>query len=111
MSYALENALFQWDEGERRLRDSEPRERAALDRAVFAVLDELRRRLGSSFTIAELADLYATDPDWAHAIAQRHAVTTESSSAVDAAFGRYAREASDFAGGRTREAPERPRDR
>ena len=103
MSYALENALFQWEEGERRLRDLEPRERIALARAVFAVTDELRRRLGSAFSVGELADLYATDPDWATALAQRYSPATDSAWAVDAAFNRYAREAVDFAGGRARD--------
>ena len=101
MSYALENALFQWEEGERRLRELEPRRRAALERVVLAVTDELRRRLGS-FNVGELANLYASDPDWAMALAQRHSTATETPWAVDAAFHRYAREASDFAGGRAR---------
>ena len=103
MSYALENALFQWEEGERRLRDLEPRERAALERAVLTVIDELRRRLGSSFGVGELADLYASDPDWATSLAQRHTPATDSAWAVDAAFNHYAREAVDFAGGRARD--------
>ena len=108
MSYALENALFQWEEGERRLRELEPRERSALERAVWAVIDELRRRLGSTFEVAELADLYASDPDWATALAQRHSPAADSAWAVDAAFNRYAREAVDFAGWRTRDPHEGP---
>ena len=57
MSYALENALFQWEEGERRLREAEGARRPGLERAVRAVLDELRKRLGSRFSLAELADV------------------------------------------------------
>ena len=53
-------------------------------------MEELRRRLGSTFTLEELADLYASSPDLG-------AVPTW---LVDAAFSRYAREATDFAGGR-----------
>ena len=94
MSYALENAIFQWEEGERRLREAEPPERVRLQRASERVLDALRKKLGSEFTIQELSDLYASEPDW----------TTEAipAPAVDAAFARYAREAADFGGGRPR---------
>lgn len=95
MSYAIENALFQWEDGLRCLR-----ERPALQRAVDGVLDELRRRLGSSFTLEELAELYARDSDATLAVAERSGAAGDASSVVDAAFGRYAREASDYAGGR-----------
>lgn len=53
-------------------------------------MEQLRRRLGSTFTLEELAELYASSPD----------MGTDASWLVDAAFGRYAREATDFAGGR-----------
>ena len=95
MTYALENALFQWEEGERRIRDADPADRARLQRAAEAVLDGLRQRLGSEFSIQELGDLYASQPDWT-----ADAIPT---AAVDAAFARYAREASDFGGGRPRQ--------
>ena len=103
MPYAVENALFQWEEGERRVRE-DPR----LEGAVHAVLDELRRRLGGSFEIAELADLYARDTDWATPIAQARAGASAASFVTDAAFGRYAREARDYAGGTTRPRNPRP---
>ena len=38
----------------------------------------------------------------------RHAAGTDSAAVVDAAFARYAREASNFAGGRPRESHDRP---
>ena len=100
MPYAIENALFQWEEGERRLRESEDPVRHQLEDAVLVVLAELRRRLGSSFTLSELADLYGGGVDWAHDLAQRAGAGTDSSWVVDTAFGRYAREASDYGGGR-----------
>ena len=103
MAYALENALFQWEEGERRLRDAPPLERSDLERATDAVGAELRRRLGSSFTVDELAEFYAGGVDWASDIAQRDSAGTDSAWVVDAAFGRYAREAINFGGGRLRE--------
>jgi hypothetical protein len=59
-------------------------------------VEELRKRLGSRFTLEELADLYASSPDFG----------ADPAWLVDAAFGRYAREASDFAGGRHLSDPE-----
>ena len=97
MAYALENAFDQWGEGERRVR-GEPH----LERAVRAVVEELRRRLGSAFEVAELAELYATDTDWAADLAREHSAGGDAAFAVDAAFNRYAREAVDYAGGRRR---------
>lgn len=95
-----------WREGERRLAEVEaPRERAALERVVDAVVDELRRRLGGPFTVDELARLYVRDGiDWCFEVAARVApnepaawdVTTVSG----AGFARYVRQASDFGGGR-----------
>ena len=64
--------------------------------------DELRRRLGSSFELAELIALYAQGTDWADEVAARNRAGSDTGEVVDAAFGRYAREAADFAGGRMR---------
>ena len=102
MTYAIENALFQWEEGERRVREAAGADRVPLERAVGVVLEELRRRLGSSYTIEELAGFYAGGVDWAADIAQREWPRADSSWVVDAAFGRYARGAVDFGGGRRR---------
>ena len=99
MSYAIENALFQWEEGERRVREVDGPRRAPLERAAGLVLDELRRRLGSRFTLEELSDLYAGSADWASEVARRAFAGTESPWVVDAAFARYAREATDYGGG------------
>ena len=104
MPYAIENALFQWEEGERRLRQAEDPARHQLEDAVHVVLAELRRRLGSSFTLSELADLYGSGVDWAHDLALRAGASTDSSWVVDAAFSRYSREAADYGGGRRHEA-------
>ena len=108
MPYAVENALYQWREGERRLSDAPEPAQADLDRAADAVVEELRRRLGSSFMVDELADLYARDTDWALDLARRHAAGTDAASVVDAAFARYLREAKNYAGGRPRERHEKP---
>jgi hypothetical protein len=102
VAYGIENARFQWEGGERRLRQADEADRVDLERATLVVRDELRRRLGSTFSIAELAEFYGAGTDWADDIAQRQGAGAESSTVVDAAFNRYAREAADYAGGRVR---------
>ena len=108
MSYAVENALYQWREGERRLAHAPEPAKDDLDLATDVVVEELRRRLGSSFVVDELADFYGRDTDWALEIARRNAAGTDAASVVDAAFARYVREAKDYAGGRPREKHEKP---
>ena len=93
--YPIDNAIFRWEEGERRLRAADDATRRRLDRSADAVLDELRRRVGSMFTLAELAALYGSGTDWASDIAN---VGGDSEAVVDAAFGRYARSAADYVG-------------
>jgi hypothetical protein len=103
VAYPLENALFQWEEGWRRLQEiSDPRARRLADRLVDAVREELRRRIGATFTAAELADLYGRGTDWCLqlAIDVAPAVESDAQSLADAAFWLYLRGAGDFAGGR-----------
>ena len=83
--------MFQWEQGARQLREADTRE---ANRRMNHVLDELRRRLGSSFSAEELADLYGQDTGWADELAGME------SWIVDAAFHRYLREARNYAGGR-----------
>jgi hypothetical protein len=108
MAYSLDNALFQWREGERRVADAPEPARADLESAVAIVVDELRKRLGSSFVLDELADMYGEGTDWATGLADRRGAGTDAAIVADAAFARYAREASNYAGGRARERHERP---
>jgi hypothetical protein len=103
MGYPLENALFQWEEGYREyqaLRD--PSARRLADRVIGVVREELRRRIGPTFTAGELADLYGTGTDWCLQIAIDVAPAAEgdAQSLADAAFWLYLRGAGDFAGGR-----------
>ena len=110
MDPRLESALLQWEEGHRALESARSDARAyrALGRAVVAVQDELRKRLGSTFSIAELAALYGDHLDWAEELAMARAGEarlSETSTVVDAAFYLYMREAADFAGGSVRPRP------
>jgi hypothetical protein len=72
------------------------------------VVEALRRRLGSSFLVNELADFYGRDTDWALELARHNAAGTDAASVVDAAFARYVREAKDYAGGEPRETHQKP---
>lgn len=103
MAYPLENALFQWEEGRRSLQAiDDPRQRRLADRVVDALREELRRRIGPTFSAAELADLYGQGTDWAQQVALDVAPAAEgdAQSLADAAFWLYLRGATDFAGGR-----------
>src|SRR5438067_10208994 len=93
MPYPVRNAVFQWEDGARRLQAAEGRERVRLERREALILDELRRRLGSTFSVEELADFYGQGTSWADEL------TGTNGWLVDAAFGRYAREAKNYAGG------------
>ena len=46
----FEDAIGLWREGQRRMADADPALRPALERVTDAIVDELRRRLGGSFT-------------------------------------------------------------
>lgn len=103
VSYPLENALFQWEEGWRALQAIEdPRPRRLADRVVEAIREELRRRIGPTFAATELAELYGRGTDWCLQVAIDVAPAAEgdAQSLADAAFWLYLRGATDFAGGR-----------
>ncbi len=104
MSYPLANALYQWEEGARELASiDDARDRRQADRVIDAIRLELRRRIGPTFSAAELADLYGEGTDWAQQIALDVApgAEGEAQTLADAAFWAYLRGAGDFAGGRT----------
>jgi len=96
-----------WRDGERRLARADPRLAPWLARVTEALVSELRRRLGGSFTTAELAGLYSQGTDWCFDVAARVAPGEPEAwdlpTVAGAAFARYAREASDY-----RPAAERP---
>ena len=96
----VDSARHDWEEGQRRF------EAEALDAARAAALhaqrdEELRRRVGSTFTRAELAAAYA-DSDWwlSEVIEERvpsRGWARTASVAGDAAFHVYSRQALDYA--------------
>ena len=104
----FETAIQEWQEGTRRLEATPDRERAALELVTDAAVAELRRRLGSAYTVDELVSLYDEGTSWILDLAYR--VAPEAPWAWDerivagAAFARYVRGASDFAGGRRLES-------
>jgi hypothetical protein len=106
VAYPLDNAIFQWEEGASRLRDlsSDPRAARTAHRAVEAIRDELRRRIGPTFSSQELAELYGRGTDWcleaARHAAPMAAVDLDPQAIVDGAFYLYLRGAKDYSGGR-----------
>jgi hypothetical protein len=102
---SFESAYAQWQDGLRRLADAAPEERRMLERVTRAIEDELRRRLGGAFTSGELAALYEGEgtgwcTDLAVTVAPEDPYAWDARTVADAAFGRYLRGATDFAGGR-----------
>ena len=94
----LDYARLQWHEGDRRLAELGPDGRRVFERVVEKLVAELRRRLGSSFTAAELVELYDGSNAWTMPIAIRVAPAEPRAWeqwVADAAFHRYLREASD----------------
>jgi len=104
VTYPLANALFQWEEGWRQLQAlADPGRRRLADRVVEAVREELRRRIGPTFTAAQLAELYGHGTDWCLQVAIDVAPAAEgdAQALADAAFWLYLRGARDYAGGRS----------
>ncbi len=101
---SFDAATYQWHQGERRVREASPEQRALLERVVERTVAELRRRLGGPFSADELVGLYDEQGTaWVMDIAARVAPEDPwawDQRVADAAFGRYLREATDFAGGR-----------
>jgi hypothetical protein len=98
------NARLQWDEGVRRFeatRDDGARYRQ-LGSLVDAVQDELRRRVGQTFTLAQLADAYEGSEDWVRDVvldstpSRARAGLRDTALVQDAAFALYARGATDY---------------
>ena len=95
---AVESARQQWATGHRRLAAQ------ADDRGLYLrlldlvglVLDELNRRVGQTFTIAELADAYEDADRWLIDVLGSGPGTDYLALVEDAAFHLYARGAVDY---------------
>ena len=100
----FEDVIGLWREGQRRLAQADPSDRPALERVTEEIVHELRRRVGGSFTTEDLARFYGdAGTDWCFEIATRVAPGNpeawDLTTVAGAAFARYVREASDYAGG------------
>lgn len=95
-------ARQQWEEGYRRLEReaADPARHARLLEQVELLTGELRRRVGGTFTLTELAEAYRGAERWAQAVLAerdpRPGWAGFVSTSVDAAFHLYARGAQDY---------------
>jgi hypothetical protein len=74
MNATVESARRDWEDGYRSFQEQarDPARADLLHRQLNAVLEELRRRIGGVFTLAELADAYAGAERWSRvAVAER----------------------------------------
>ena len=102
MAAVLEHARQEWQEGHRRLQalSGDAGLYRRLLHQVDAVTDELRRRVGQTFTLAELADAYAGVDAWGWEVLARKSGPADLAHAAmveDAAFYLYSRGAVDYA--------------
>lgn len=97
---AVRLARSQWEEGSRRFDEAVSLDRRLLD-AFDVVSDDLRKRVGQTFTLEELAEAYDTAEHWARAAVADHAAfpgwPRRLIEVLDAAFHVYARGATDYA--------------
>jgi hypothetical protein len=96
-------ARREWADGDRRFGEAarDPATADSLHAQRDAVLEELRRRLGPTFTLAELAEAYAGSERWLRQVVEERAPSRgwarTVSLAGDAAFHAYSRQAQDYA--------------
>jgi alcohol dehydrogenase class IV len=101
MASVLETTRREWEEGNRRLQaaasDDARYERMLTE--VDVVLEQLRRRVGQTFTLDELASAYADADRWVQAALDDAAAPgwpARSTTVQDAAFHIYSRGAVDY---------------
>jgi len=85
----------EWTDGARRFEEyrDDPRHYRLLVEQLEAVLDELRKQIGQTFTLAELANAYRDSERWAHDIVVS---PRDLSIVLAAAFHSYQRGALDY---------------
>ncbi len=99
---AVEYARGRWEEGEQRVQRcaADSRRRDALELVVAALMRELEKRIGQTFTSLELAAMQDSSESWcteiAHETAPDDPHAWELDTVQNAAFHRYARRASDY---------------
>jgi hypothetical protein len=100
----IDSARHQWEEGRRRVEEqaSDRRRYRDLMLLVDAIVDELRKQVGTTFTVAELADAYVGAEVWVRDVVadatppEAKAGQRDSVLVQDAAFASYARGAIDY---------------
>lgn len=98
----VESARHQWQEGQRRFQSlaSQPESRDRLYFELETISDEIRRRIGQNFTLAEAVELYMESESWAlDAMAERGPArgwARDLATVLDAAFFLYSRGAVDY---------------
>jgi hypothetical protein len=101
---SVASARHQWDDGRRRLAEEglETARSRHLAVLIDAVTDELRRRLGQRYALADLAAAYDGAEEWVRDVVLRsarpkfRAGVRDTALVQDAAFARYAQGASDY---------------
>ena len=103
MALVLDVVRHAWEDGYRRFQDLS-RDRVAANRLhsqLDVVTDELRKRVGQTFTLEQLAVTYQDADEWARAAVSEHAATPGWPRTLaivqDAAFHMYQRGAVDYA--------------
>jgi hypothetical protein len=98
----VESARRDWEDGYRRLHDQAQRvdQPERLHAQVDAVLGELRRRVGGTYTLNELATAYARAEEWSRTVVAEEAPAPgwpRTLALVEAAaFHEYSRGAQDY---------------
>jgi hypothetical protein len=101
MTTSVEAARQQWAEGNRRLESqaSDPDAYPRLLRQLEVAMEELRKRVGETFTLAQLAEAYDAADDWMRVAVEERAASpgwSQFSIVQDAAFHLFARGATDY---------------
>jgi hypothetical protein len=102
MPSSVDAARQQWEEGNRRLEShsSEPDIYLGLLEQLEVATEELRKRVGETFTLEQLADAYGASDEWLREAVDDRVEAPgwqrQLSVVQDAAFHNYARGATDY---------------
>jgi hypothetical protein len=102
MPSSVDAARQQWEDGNRRLEAyaSDPGVYGSLLEQLNIATEELRKRVGETFTLAELAEVYTASDNWMQAALEERVASPrwerQLSVVQDAAFHLYARGATDY---------------